>query len=40
MNATVYMKVVVEFNAKNIGIVITAFPTDSPKEGEEVIWMG
>lgn len=33
-----YIKVVVEFQEQNYGEVITAFPTDSPKSGERLIW--
>lgn len=33
-----YMKVVVEFSADNSGNVITAFPTDSMKAGEKLLW--
>ena len=33
-----YLKVVVEFDEDNVGSVITAFPTDSPKVGEKLIW--
>ncbi|MCJ7623954.1 MAG: hypothetical protein MUO76_10660 [Anaerolineaceae bacterium] len=34
-----YMKVVVRFNKEDLGEVITAFPTDSCKPGEKVLWM-
>jgi hypothetical protein len=33
-----YIKVVVKFDADNFGDVITAFPTDSMKAGEKLIW--
>src|SRR5438552_2226005 len=33
-----YIKVVVSFSQSDIGTVITAFPTDSPKSGEKLIW--
>ena len=33
-----YIKVVVESKDQNYGEVITAFPTDSPKSGERMIW--
>ena len=33
-----YIKVVVEFEGEELGTVITAFPADSPKRGERLIW--
>ena len=33
-----YLKVVVEFDKNNDGIVITAFPVSYPKSGEKIIW--
>jgi len=33
-----YLKVIVEFDENNRGTVITAFPTDSPKLEESLIW--
>jgi len=33
-----YLKVIVEFDENNRGTVITAFPADSPKPGESLIW--
>jgi hypothetical protein len=33
-----YIKVLVVFNSKNVGRVISAFPTASGKDGESVIW--
>jgi hypothetical protein len=33
-----YIKVVVDFDDQAVGTVITAFPTDSPKPGERLIW--
>jgi hypothetical protein len=33
-----YIKVVVKFNSKNIGRVISAYSTDSGKAGEKIIW--
>jgi hypothetical protein len=33
-----YIKVVVEFTTEHSGTVITAFPTDSMKAGEKLIW--
>lgn len=37
-NKRKYMKVVVGFDKKDDGIIITAFPTDSIKIGENLIW--
>lgn len=34
-----YIKIVVEFQEGNYGEVVTAFPTDSPKSGERLIWL-
>lgn len=34
-----YVKVVVKFNSDNEGFVISAYPADSGKSGEELIWM-
>lgn len=33
-----YIKVVVDFDEKHVGSVVTAFPADSPKPGEKWIW--
>ncbi len=33
-----YLKVVVQFDTEEIGNVITAFPADSAKSGEKMIW--
>jgi hypothetical protein len=33
-----YIKVIVEFKGEELGSVITAFPTSSPKKGETLIW--
>jgi hypothetical protein len=33
-----YLKVVVKFDYSDKGIVITAYPTDSGKQGETIIW--
>ncbi len=33
-----YIKVVVEVQEGNYNEVVTAFPTDSPKKGERLIW--
>ncbi len=35
---TLYTKVVVEFDEHEVGKVITAFRTDTPKSGEALIW--
>lgn len=34
-----YMKVVVEFKEAKLGYVITAYPTNSGKEGEQFVWL-
>jgi hypothetical protein len=34
-----YIKVIAVFNSENVGQIISAFPTDSGKDGEKVIWM-
>jgi len=34
-----YIKVIVIFNSKNFGNVISAFPTDCGKKGEAIIWI-
>lgn len=34
-----YIKVVVKFNSKKKGFIISAYPTDSGKQKEEIIWM-
>jgi hypothetical protein len=34
---TRYLKVIVEFSG-NMGVVITAYPVNSPKSGERMIW--
>jgi len=34
-----YIKVIVKFNAKHEGFIISAYPTDSGKQKEKVIWM-
>ena len=33
-----YIKVVVDFVREDLGRVVTAFPTDSGKSGEKLIW--
>ncbi len=33
-----YIKIVVEFNTDNNGRIISAYPTDSIKKGESLIW--
>jgi len=35
-----YMKVVVEFRQNTPGYVITAYPANSGKVGEQLVWMG
>lgn len=37
-NRRQYIKVVVDFGEAETGTVITAFPTDSPKSGEKLLW--
>ena len=34
-----YIKVVAKFNSKNEGFIISAFPADSGKKKENIIWM-
>ena len=34
-----YMKAVVVFNSRNEGFVVSAFPADSGKKKEKVIWL-